>query len=598
MAYRAPVSDILRTLNHAVGLQAGIEAGIYADLADGFAETILNEAGKYGEAVLAPINTIGDRQGAVLQGSSVTTADGWKPAYRQWIEGGWNSLTGPAAHGGQRLPHLLHIACLEIWSGANMSFTLCPVLNAGAIEALEAHASPELKAVYLAKMVSGEWTGTMNLTEPQAGSDLSQVRSTARPAGDGSYRINGQKIYISYGEHDMAENIVHLVLARLPGSPPGTRGISLFLVPKYLVKADGALGARNDLRCSGIEHKMGIKASPTCTMAFGDGEGAIGWLVGEENRGLACMFTMMNNARLATAIQGVGQAEAATQKALAFAAERKQGKASGVNGVSSPIIDHPDVQRNLLQMRGLTQAGRAICLLTADATDRAARSQDAMLREQASERSALLTPIAKAFASDIGVEVASLGIQEHGGMGFIEETGAAQYLRDARIVPIYEGTNGIQAIDLVQRKISLSGGQAVAREIADMRGTLVQLSGSNAPEFGQMAGRLGEAVDGLERATAFMLAHLGSQPDVALAGATPYLRLFALARGGVSLAAMAICAQKSSGAQSTGDSGQIAVARFFAENIACAAHGLELNVTEGAGFLSDAALALSAQGIC
>ena len=582
MVYRAPVSEILFTLEHVTRLEAGIAEGIYPDLADGFAETILTEAARYGEDVIAPLNMTGDQQGARLQDGEVTTALGWKAAYSQWVEGGWNGLTGPASHGGQDLPHLLHAACIDVWTAANMAFCLCPVLNAGAAEAVATHAPEALKAIYLAKMVSGEWTGTMNLTEPQAGSDLSQVRSKAEPAGDGSYRIKGQKIYISYGEHDLADNIIHLVLARLPGAPEGTRGISLFLVPKFLVNADGSPGKRNDLRCAGIEHKMGIKASPTCTMAFGDHEGAMGWLVGQANRGLNCMFTMMNNARLATALQGVGQAERATQMAVAFAAERRQGKSADSNGASSPIAGHPDVQRMLMQMRALTMAARAICYLTAEATDRSHRAGDAPSKAAAAERSALLTPLAKAFASDIGVEVASLGIQVHGGMGFIEETGAAQLLRDARIVPIYEGTNGIQAMDLVQRKIGLSGGATLAREIADMRGIVALVRASNAKEFGRMGQRLGEAVEAFERATLFL--H-GAAPLDQLAGATPYLRLFAMARGGTCLAQMALAGHRS------GAGKYVDIARFFAENIAVGAAGLELSITEGAGF---AALAQSA----
>ena len=578
MSYRAPVADILFALEHVTHLEGGIASGVYPDLADGFAHTILNEAARFGEDVLAPLNSIGDRDGAHLDDGVVTTAQGWKNAYAQWVEAGWNGLTGPASHGGQELPHLLHAACFEIWAGANMALALCPLLNAGAVEAVATHAPDALKSIYLAKMVSGEWTGTMNLTEPQAGSDLSQVRSKAEPAGDGSYKIKGQKIYISYGEHDMAANIIHLVLARLPDAPAGTRGISLFLVPKFLVNADGSPGARNDVRCTGIEHKLGIKASPTCTMVFGDGQGAVGWLVGQENRGLNCMFTMMNNARLGTALQGVGLAEAATQKASAFARERRQGRAPQAQAGSSPIAEHPDVQRSLMQMRALTQAARAICYLTAQATDLSHRASDAAVRAQAGERSALLTPVAKAFASDIGVEVASLGIQVHGGMGYVEETGAAQYLRDARIVPIYEGTNGIQAMDLVQRKIGLSGGTLVAQEIADMRAIVGQVQASNAPVFGRTGIRLAQAVDALERATAFL--H-GAGPVELLAGATPYLRLFALARGGTSLAAMALAAHRS---PDTGHAAHITIARFFAENLAVAAPGLELTVTEGAGF--------------
>ena len=417
-------------------------------------------------------------------------------------------MTGPESHGGMGLPHLLNSACIEMWNSANMGFSLCPLLTAGAVEAIAAHGSPALKDIYLTKMVSGEWTGTMNLTEPQAGSDLSALRAKAEPQGDGSYRIKGQKIFITYGDHDMTENIVHLVLARLPDAPPGTRGISLFLVPKFLVNADGSLGARNDAHCASIEHKLGIHASPTCTMVYGDEGGAAGWLVGEENRGLACMFTMMNNARLAVGLQGVAIAERATQQAIAFANQRKQGKVAGEAGKKagdagmSAIANHADVRRMLMTMRALTQAARGICYLNAAAIDRAHRERDPEKRKQASERAGLLTPIAKAFATDIGNEVASLGVQVHGGMGFVEETGAAQHLRDARILPIYEGTNGIQAIDLVTRKLPQAGGGAVKREMALMRATVEQVRATNVDSFGATARRLGEALDALESATA------------------------------------------------------------------------------------------------
>jgi acyl-CoA dehydrogenase len=396
----------------------------------------------------------------------------------------------------------------------------------GGVEALAQHGSDELKDRYLAKVVSGEWTATMNLTEPQAGSDLNAIRSRAERASDGTYRITGSKIFITYGEHDLVDNIVHLVLARLPDAPPGTRGISLFLVPKLLPD-----GTRNDVRCHSIEHKLGIHASPTCTMVYGDAGGATGFLIGEENRGLACMFTMMNNARLAVALQGVAIAERAYQGALSYAKERRQGRAPGAaSDGMSPIIEHPDVKRMLMTMKALTGAARCICYLTAEAIDRAHRSRDEAARGIAQERASLLTPVAKAFSTDIGCEVASLGVQVHGGMGFVEETGAAQHLRDARINPIYEGTNGIQAIDLVVRKLPLSQGDAVRRQIAAMRATLQRLVKDATPAFGSTGARLREAIESLDRATSFMLkAASGNQPEAALAGATPYLRLFALA---------------------------------------------------------------------
>ena len=585
MAYRAPVSDIAFALSHAAGMDQGMASGIYPELADGFAQTILSEAARFGDDILGPLNRIGDTHGTTLKDGIVTTAPGWSQAYRQWIDGGWNGLSCPASHGGQDMPRLINAACLEMWSGANMAFTLCPLLSAGAVDAIAAHGSEALKATYLEKLVTGEWTGTMNLTEPQAGSDLAALRCLAKPQADGSYRITGQKIYITYGEHDLTNNIVHLVLARLPDAPPGTRGISLFVVPKFLVNADGSLGARNDVHCSGIEHKLGINASPTCTMVFGDQGGAIGWLVGEENRGLNCMFTMMNNARLGTALQGVGLADAATQHAAHYANERRQGRAAGATAMS-PIAEHPDIKRNLMTMRAYTQAARAICYATADAIDRSHRADSLEARKNAGERAALLTPVAKAFSSDIGNEVASIGVQVHGGMGYIEETGAAQYMRDVRIVAIYEGTNGIQAIDLVQRKISLSGGQAVAREIADMRATLEFVRATNAPPFGKMALRLTEAVDAFERATLFLRT---ASPVDGLAGATPYLRLFGLARGGVSLAAQALAAHRlaNGGDSDPAHAGRIAVARFFAENLATAAAGLAISIAEGGAFAGE-----------
>src|SRR5262249_11293660 len=469
MTYRAPVNDMLFLMRHVGGLDRALREGRYPDLSLDVVQDILGEAGRFAGEVLSPINHAGDRHGTQLNDGVITTAPGFKEAYQAWVTGGRSALAAPADNGGQELPPLLNAGCCEMWNGACLAFGVAPLLTFGGAEAVAAHACDELKQRYLAKLVAGEWTATMNLTESHAGSDLSAVRPRAEPAGDGSYRIKGQKIFISYGEHDFTDNIVHLVLARLPDAPTGTRGISLFLVPKVLPD-----GTRNDVRCSGIEHKLGIHASPTCTMVFGDGDGdrdgAVGWLVGEEHRGLACMFTMMNSARLAVALQGVAIAERACQAAVAFAGERRQGGSPTHNGNGmAPIIAHADVRRMLATMRSLTNAARAICYATADAIDRAQRCEEPAERREASERAALLTPVAKAFASDIAVEVGSVGIQVHGGMGFIEETGAAQHLRDARILPIYEGTNGIQAIDLVTRKLPLSGGEAVRRQIEAMR---------------------------------------------------------------------------------------------------------------------------------
>jgi alkylation response protein AidB-like acyl-CoA dehydrogenase len=426
--------------------------------------------------------------------------------------------------------------------------------------------------------------GTMQLTEPQAGSDVGALRTRAERNADGTYRITGSKIFITYGEHDLTDNIIHFVLARLPDAPPGTKGISLFLVPKFFVGDDGTIGARNDARCHSIEHKLGIHGSPTCTMVYGDNGGATGWLVGEENRGLNCMFTMMNNARLAVGLQGVAIAERATQQAYAYANERKQGRAGG-NGA---IINHPDVRRMLLTMRALTHAARAICYATGAAIDRAHRAKDDAARKAGDARASLLTPVAKAFSTDIGAEVASLGVQVHGGMGFIEETGAAQHYRDARIAQIYEGTNGIQAIDLVMRKLPMESGAVVRCYLDELRRTVVAVKAANDPAFGATGARLSDAVDSLDRATTWLLAKAGTSPDAALAGATPYLRLFAHAAGGCMLAEDALAATRLNGGADA--PGRIALARFFAENIAVQGGGLETTVTEGAESVSDAAL--------
>ena len=590
--YRAPVEEIAFTLKHVAGLKAAIDTGAFGDLSEDLVDAILAEAGRFATEEIAPLYKAGDGHGAVLKDAAVTTPPGWKDLYRRWMEGGWNALSGPVAFGGQGLPAMLGVAALEMWTSGAMAFAIGPTLTMGAVEALDKHASDELKATYLEKLVSGEWMGTMNLTEPQAGSDLAALKARAERAGDGTYRIFGQKIFITYGEHDFTDNIVHLVLARLPDAPAGTRGISLFLVPKFLVNADGSLGARNDAFCASIEHKLGIHGSPTCTMIYGDGfakempAGAIGWLIGEENKGLACMFTMMNNARLAVGMQGVGVAEAATQKALAYANERRQGKAAGYGGEGmAPIVHHPDVQRNLLTMKGLTSAARAIAYACAHALDMAHLSEgDAQRHWQ--ERANLLTPVAKAFSTDIGVEVASLGVQVHGGMGFIEETGAAALLRDARIAPIYEGTNGIQAIDLVTRKLPQSDGAQIAGYIAELRGVEQELRQSNLPGLGRSADRLAEALDAVPEAACFLLAAQGKgRQQEALAGATPYLRLFGLAAGGVYLAKAALA---------DGKDPRIALCRFFAENLIGETAALKNRVIGGAESLSEAAATLVA----
>ncbi|MBX5168086.1 MULTISPECIES: acyl-CoA dehydrogenase [unclassified Rhizobium] len=591
--YKAPVEEIAFTLKHVAGMGEAISAGLLRDLGEDLVDAILAEAGRFATEEVAPLADIGDRQGARLIDGEVRLPDGWRDLYRNWIAGGWNGLTAPEAFGGQALPHMLNVAALEMWNSGSMAFALAPTLTMGAIEAVSTHGSAALKQKYLAKMVSGEWTGTMNLTEPHAGSDLGVLKARAERRADGSYRISGQKIFITWGDHDAADNIIHLVLARLPDAPAGTRGISLFLVPKFLVNDDGSLGARNDLFCHSLEHKLGIHGSPTCTMIYGDGrfgdeKGAVGWLVGEENKGLACMFTMMNNARLAVGIQGVAIAEAATQKALAYAKERTQGRAPGWSGAGmSPIVDHPDVARMLLTMKALTQGSRAISYACAHAIDMSHRAGDDSRHWQ--ERAALLTPIAKSFSTDAGVEVASLGIQVHGGMGFIEETGAARYLRDARIAPIYEGTNGIQAIDLVTRKLPLSGGDQVKGFIAELKEIADNVRRSNLGGLGETAARLDTAIADLETATGWLIKILtDGKATEALSGATPYQRLFGLVLTGCYLAKGALA--------ESGDGrgeGRIALCRFAAENLMAETTALCDRVVNGAASLAAARILLA-----
>jgi alkylation response protein AidB-like acyl-CoA dehydrogenase len=577
-------------LKYGAALLPALEQGFFGDLTMDDVDAVLAEAGRMAAEVIAPLNRVGDRAGATFKDGVVTTAPGWKEAYDAWRKGGWNGLASPAEWGGQGLPQVLNAACTEMWNAASMAFGVGPMLTMGAIDALNAHGSDELKRTYLEKLVTGEWTGTMQLTEPQAGSDVGALRSRAERAGDGSYRITGQKIFVTYGEHDLTDNIIHFVLARLPDAPPGTRGISLFLVPKFLLNADGSPGARNDVRAHSIEHKLGIHGSPTCTMIFGDRGGATAFIVGEENTGMACMFTMMNRARLAVGLQGVGIAERATQQAIAYARERRQGRTAGMPGTeSAPIIAQPDVRRMLLSMRALTQAARTICYATAMALDRAERGTDKAQRQAAHARASLLTPLAKAFSSDIGVDVTSLDVQVHGGMGYIEETGAAQLYRDARISPIYEGTNGIQAIDLVTRKLPLAGGAVIEGFLGELRGIVGAVNTTNDPALGWTGMRLEEAVESLARATSWMLAHLDNDTDQALAGATPYLRLFGVTTGGCLLAQQALAALR----LGADGASRIALARFFAENFSVQAAGLERTVVEGAPGLiaADAALA-------
>jgi acyl-CoA dehydrogenase len=561
MTYRAPVADIAFTLKHSAGFEHAVADGIYGDLDLATVDAVLEEAGKFATDVIAPLNKIGDKFGTPFKDGNVTTPPGWKEAYTSWAVAGWNGLASPEDFGGQGLPQAVNAACIEMWNAASMAFGIGPVLTMAAVDALHAYGNDDLKSRYLSKLISGEWMGTMQLTEPQAGSDVGALRTKAERASDGTYRITGQKIFITYGEHDLTDNIIHFVLARLPDAPAGTKGISLFLIPKFLPG-----GTRNDVRAHSVEHKLGIHASPTCTMVYGDKGGAVGWIIGQEHKGMLAMFKMMNRARLAVGLQGVAIAERATQQALAYARDRKQGP--------STIINYPDVKRMLLTMRGLTVAARAICYATAVAIDRSERGKTEAERKAAHERASLLTPVAKAFSTDIGVEVSSLGVQVHGGMGYIEETGAAQHFRDARIAAIYEGTNGIQAIDLVARKVPLDGGKTVGAYIGELRDIVGRVRTVNDPSLGETGARLAESVDSLERATHWLL----KQNDAASiqAAATPYLRLFGNTAGGCMLADDALAALRSGDGAS-----RAALARFFAENMIVQAGGLERTVTAG-----------------
>ena len=588
MTYKAPVNEIVFSLNHEAGFNRLVQSSAYPDLSDDLVDTILDEAAKFADNIVAPLSWEGDQTGARLEDDGVKVPESFKQAYAKYVESGWSTLAAPTDYGGQGLPLALSNAVTEMMN-SNIGFQLCPMLSNGGMEALAAHASDEQKETYLSKIVSGEWSATMNLTEPHAGSDVGNIRAQATPQNDGSYLIRGTKIYITYGDHDMADNIVHLVLARTPNAPEGTKGISLFLVPKFLVNDDGSLGARNDVACIGLEEKLGIHASPTCVMAFGENDGATGWLVGSENRGMACMFTMMNNARLHVGLQGVGVAERATQHALAYAVERKQGRAPGAgkdDNEAVAIINHPDVRRMLMSMRTMTEAARGICYENAVMADLAHTSSDA----SAQAKYDLLTPISKAFSTDIANEVAALGVQVHGGMGFIEETGAAQHVRDARILTIYEGTNGIQAIDLVGRKLPLGNGEVVRAYIGEMRETAEMCRQSNHPVLTQVAGELGDAIDALETATDWLLDRSKSKPMDTLAGATPYLRLFGLTAGGHYLAKGALAATQEEALDPAFVNRKLSSIRFFGANMLTSCGGLAASVMAGNDIVDDIGL--------
>ncbi len=591
MPYNAPVRDIRFSLEEMAGLAALREQGLFEEASSDLLEQILTESGKLANDVLAPLNAPGDRAGTQLAGDgSVISPDGFADAYQKFVEGAWLSIPFAPEFGGMGLPKGVALAVHEMMHAANMSFGLCPMLTLGAVEALSAHGSPEQRATYLPKLVTGQWSGTMNLTEPQAGSDVGALTTRAVPSDDGSYKIFGQKIYITWGEHELAENIVHLVLARLQGAAPGVKGISLFLVPKFLPDGDGNPGVHNDVRCIGLEHKMGIHASPTCTMSYGDQGGAIGWMIGEPNKGLNYMFTMMNSARLNVGLQGVGVADAAFQKAYDYALERKQGRAEGWTETGpSPIFHHADVRRMLMTMKSKVSAARALCHMTALACDVAQHGTTEEARSIAKGREELLTPIAKGWSTDMAVEVASLGVQIHGGMGFVEDSGAAQFYRDARIAAIYEGTNGIQAIDLVSRKLTMDGAAPLAALISEMRATAMACEHANNEQVKWVGTRLNEAINVFEEAANWLIrAQTGNSKRDALAGATPFLKLAGDVTGGWTLAKGALAALGHLQAKS-GDAAfmtsKISLAGFFAENVLAQVQGLMASVTAGSDVL-------------
>lgn len=584
--YRAPLEEITFTLETVAKMREWSTIPGFEEAGEDLVHAVLEEAAKLANDVIAPTNQVGDEEGSSVSEGVVKTPDAFKPMHQQFVEGGWSTLAANPELGGQGLPATLEIAVTEMVTSANMSYSLLPLLTSGAIQAINAHGNEQLRMTYLPKMISGEWSGAMNLTEPSAGSDVGALRAKAEKQPDGTYRISGQKIYITWGEHDLCENIVHLVLARLPGSPPGTKGISMFIVPKYLVNEDGSLDARNDVQCVSTEHKLGIHASPTCTMAFGENGNCVGYLVGEENFGMRNMFTMMNHARIGVGLQGVAIAERAYQHAVAFAKDRVQSAAiGGKTSEAVAIVNHPDVRRMLLTMRATAEAARAIVYRNIWAIDRAHTTTDTEERRQALGEADLLTPISKAYATDIGVEAASLAVQVHGGMGFIEETGVAQYYRDARIAPIYEGTNGIQALDLAGRKLNANGGEHWRTLIAEMRRFATGLGRSM--ESAKPA--LEEGIDALEDAATTLFAN-GFERILDTAGAaTPYLRLFGTVLGAHLLAEQAVEAERRLASNEGNPSflkSKITVAQFYIEQILPSATALVGPVKAGARTLT------------
>ena len=592
MSYTAPVKDMLFNMQHLAALDEIAKIPGFEDAGLETAQAVLEECARFNQDVVAPLNWEGDKNPSAWKDGVVNTTPGFKQAYKQYAEGGWQGLQHPAEFGGQGLPKTIGAACGEMLNAANLSFALCPLLTDGAIEALLTAGSDELKATYLEKLVSGEWTGTMNLTEPQAGSDLSMVRSRAEPQADGTYKVFGTKIYITYGEHDMADNIIHLVLARVTGAPEGVKGISLFVVPKFMVNKDGALGARNDVHCVSIEHKLGIKASPTAVLQYGDHGGAVGYLVGQENRGLEYMFIMMNAARYAVGVQGISVADRAYQKATQYARDRVQSRpVDGSIKAAAPIIHHPDVRRILMTMRAYTEGCRAMASVAAAAYDAAHHHPDADTRKQNEAVYEFMVPLVKGYSTEMSLEVTSLGVQVHGGMGFIEETGAAQYYRDAKILTIYEGTTAIQANDLVGRKTARDGGQTPKALAVQMQTTEADLLKIGSVEATAIAKRLTAGRQALLDVVDFIVHAAANNPNAAYAGSVPYLMLAGNVIAGWQMASSFVVAHHALG---QGDDAfmhaKMSTARFYADHIMSKAPGVRDGIVEGADSVTAMAL--------
>ena len=593
MTYKAPLKDMLFNIQHIARIDQIAAMPGFEDAGLETAQAVLQEAAKFNEGVLSPLNWEGDKNPSSWKDGVVTTTPGFKAAFKAFADGGWQGLQHPAEYGGQALPKTIGAACIEMVNSANMSFALCPLLSDGAIEALLTAGSDELKATYLESLVSGKWTGTMNLTEPQAGSDLAMVRSRAEPQPDGTYKIFGTKIYITYGEHDMAENIVHLVLARVAGAPEGVKGISLFVVPKFMVNKDGSLGGRNDVHCVSIEHKLGIKASPTAVLQYGDHGGAVGYVVGQENRGLEYMFIMMNAARYAVGVQGIAIAERAYQKAAQFARDRVQSRpVDGSMSTSAPIIHHPDVRRMLMTMRAYTEGCRAMAAVAAAAYDAAHHHTDADVRKQNAAFYEYLVPLVKGYSTEMSLEVTSLGVQVHGGMGFIEETGAAQYYRDAKILTIYEGTTAIQANDLVGRKTSRDGGQTPKAIAVQIEKTEAELLKNGSADAVAVAKRLKAAREAFLDVVNFVAGNTKASPNAVFAGSVPYLMLAGNVMAGWQLARSLLVAQDElkAGTDVEFMKAKIITARFYADHLLSKAPGIRDSIVEGADSVTAMAL--------